>query len=588
MPQIYKYGLQFDMPPTELENELQAFKHNPPEGLGKAEHFWNIAGILWPEKIGNKNNPSPLIRNPWSEKMITEASRRHSLAVLGGLNSSKSETFAAWAIVNWLANPWETIALLTSTTLGDSKRRMWSSVKRLFQANPGLPGKLIDSKLTIKTDDGSGRSDDKCGISLLAGEKDKEKESVGKLIGIKQKNIIFIADELPELTPALVEAYFSNLAPSNENAQMVGIGNFKSIFDSLGTFCTPKQGWGSVCPDDEEWECERGVFCIRFDGLKSPNLILGEDKYPFLYSSKSLARHRETYGEDSAFFWRMCRSFPCPEGDDHVLYSESDFMKGESSSQVIWMEPPVPVIAADPDFSSEGDGFSEVRGLFGRSNNGLQTLCITGYSYIRESMALVKAGEPRDIQTARLFSEKAREHSTSPENAAIDASGPGGLAYASILSAVWSARFLPVKFGESPSDRLVSEDDPKTCAEAFANRVTELWAIGKAFVRAGQIKGLPQEIAKQLKSRMYETVKGVTMKMKVESKRDMKARVGFSPNHADAFLILVELCRERFGFTPGSVNGMPKLPQRNDDWIAKANDAHSLYEPNLAFTDAHA
>src|SRR6185295_11807130 len=127
----YQYGIISDVPITILEAELFAFAHNPPPelgGLGKAEHFWNIVAILWPEKtLDGKKNPNAFIRNPWSEKMISEACVHRTLAVLGGLNSSKSDTFAAWAIVNWLADPWGTMVLLTSTSLGDSKRRMWSS-----------------------------------------------------------------------------------------------------------------------------------------------------------------------------------------------------------------------------------------------------------------------------------------------------------------------------------------------------------------------------------------------------------------------------------------------------------------------------
>lgn len=585
---IYDYGVTSPAKLTQLEVELAAFRWNPPAekgGLGKAAHFWNIVEILWPELLDGKKNPVAFIRNPWAEKMAIETARRPTLAVLGGLNSNKTDFFAVWGLVSWLADVWNTMVLLVSTTIDDSKRRMWGSVKKYFQGSAvALPGKLIDSMREVRTDDGSGRTDHKCGIQLIAGVKSKEKEAIGKLIGIKQGKILFICDEMPELSPALAEAYFSNIAPSNANAQMVGIGNFASIYDSLGTFCTPKGGWGSVSPEDADWECERGVYCVRFDGLKSPNLLLGEDKYPFLYSSKSLAKHKEAYGENSAEFWRMCRSFPCPEGDEHVLYSEADFIKGQAHATPVWLEPPVVVIAADPAFTTDGDKFAVVLGLFGKNNNGLPTLAFAGYQYIHENMALTKAGEPRDIQTARQLSELARDRKCAAENVGVDCSGPGGLAFGSILSAVWSSRFVAVKFGERPSERLVSEDDPKRCDEAFENRVTELWAIGRSFVRAGQIKGLPQEVARELKSRQYETVKGAQMKMKVESKREMKARIGFSPDLGDAAMILIEVCRERFGFTPGSMNGVQNV-QRQNSWVERANAAHNIYDPKLAYTD---
>lgn len=585
---VYDYGVTSPAKLTQLEVELAAFKLNPPAekgGLGKAAHFWNIVEILWPELLDGKKNPVAFIRNPWAEKMAIETARRPTLAVLGGLNSNKTDFFAVWGLVSWLADVWNTMVLLVSTTIDDSKRRMWGSVKKYFQGSTvALPGKLIDSLREIRTDDGSGHSDNKCGIQLIAGVKSKEKEAVGKLIGIKQGKLLFVCDEMPELSPALAEAYFSNLAPSNQNAQMVGIGNFASIYDSLGTLCTPKGGWGSVSPEDAEWECERGVYCIRFDGLKSPNLLLGEDKYPFLYSSKSLAKHKEAYGENSAEFWRMCRSFPCPEGSVHVIYSDADFIRGNAHGTAIWMEPPVPVSAADPSFTNGGDNFAVVDGLFGKDNTGKQVLLYTGWRYLYENMDLTKAGEARDLQTARQFADHCRDRKVAPQNSASDASGPGGLAWGSILTAVWSHLWLPVKFGESPSERLVSEDDPKSCSEAFVNKVTELWFVGRGFVRSGQIKGLPVEVARQLKSRHYKTVKGASLKMQVEPKPDMKSRVGFSPDLADAALELIELCRERFGFTPGSMNGVQNV-QRQNSWVEKANAAHSIYDPKLAYTD---
>lgn len=578
---LHPYGITAPEPLSQLELELQAFLLDPPAsvgGLGKREHFWNICAILWGPK-----STKPFVRHPWAERMTAEACEQNYIGVSACGSAGKTDWAAVWGIVNWLCAPKETLVFCTSTSLKESGKRIWGSVKAYYTAAAleGV-GRLVDSMHMIRTNDGSGVFNDKEGISCIAGEKKDEKDAIGKIIGAKNKRVFLIADELPELTEAILTAALSNLS-LNPYFQLIALGNFKSCYDAFGVFVRPKNGYSSITVDDAEWETETGI-CLHFDGMKSPNIVDGKDRWP-IYDSKNLANHRKNYGPDSAEFWRMCRSFPTPEGDEHVLYSEVDFMKGDANQAVIWMEPPTPVLSGDPAFTTDGDKFAVVKGLFGKNNKGLQTLCVTGHQYIHESVALTKAGEPRDVQTARLFSEIARDNRVSPENAGVDASGPGGLAYASILSAVWSSRFLPVKFGEKPSERLVSEDDPKRCDEAFANRVTELWAIGRQFIRAGQIKGLPHEIAKQLKSRHYETVKGVQMRMKVESKRDMKARLGFSPDIGDAFMILIEVCRERFGFTPGSMNGLPQLQTRNTSWRDRANKAHSVYDPATAYTE---
>jgi hypothetical protein len=67
-------------------------------------------------------------------------------------------------------------------------------------------------------------------------------------------------------------------------------------------------------------------------------------------------------------------------------------------------------------------------------------------------------------------------------------------------------------------------------------------------MRTGQIKGVSQSLAKELCARTYKTAKGEKMRLMAEPKADMKMRIGKSPDEADAALMLVALCKERFGF----------------------------------------
>ena len=60
---------------------------------------------------------------------------------------------------------------------------------------------------------------------------------------------------------------------------------------------------------------------------------------------------------------------------------------------------------------------------------------------------------------------------------------------------------------------------------------------------------------------------GTSVKIRVESKIDFKARVGKSPDIADAAFILIDLCRSRHGFMGGerfSVNA-----DRQKTWANK-------------------
>lgn len=501
-------------------------------------------------------------------------------------NSGKSEFAALWGIVSWMSDPLNTLVMFTSTSLKDSRKRIWASVTSLFQSIEFANdiGQLVDSVGMIRSrmPDGS-IGNDRCGIALIPGEKKKEKEAIGKLIGMKNANVILIADELPELSEALISAAQANLC-LNPNFQMIGIGNFNSIYDPLGVFITPKGGWGSVSVASDEWETTEG-YCLHLDGMRSPNVLAGKDIYPRIYNKKNLKEHQKKYGDNSPLLWRMCRSFPCPAGEEHCIYSDADFIMGDAHGRAEWMDMPVPLVGADPAFISGGDEFSVCHGKFGRNKNGLWTLEIGDMEALIEDVAITATGEARDLQTARRLAESCKSRGVKPGHLGIDCSGPGGLAFGSILSIFWGSNYLPVKFGEAASDMAVSDEDSRRGHEAFINLSSEVWFMGRDFIRSGQIKGLPLEVARQMKSRRYENTKqGDFVRIKIEPKVDMKKRVGSSPDRAESFLILLHLCRHVFGFRPGAMElaGAQKKRSPNEQWMNRVRKAHSVYENQFA------
>jgi hypothetical protein len=548
----YQYNVRSPVKIDPLSLELLCFLHNrQPEqgGLGAAGHFKNAVSILFGEKhkdIWKKKPDKEFRMNPWAERSIEAACEHNYLAVLGCANSSKTTTFAMWALINWLASPLDTIVLVTSTSLKDSRRRIWGKITEYFSSIRGLPGKLVDSEGKIRAyNETTGKHVDTGGIFIIAGDRKKEKEAIGKLIGIKAKRVILIADELPELSPALIAAAFSNLAV-NKYFQLVGIGNFASIFDPLGELSKPLKGWDSICPEDDEWETTNG-FCIRFDGLRSPNVALGVDDYPEIYSNKNLMEHRRTLGgENTALFWRMCRSFPCPEAACNVIYSESDFIRGHVFDQPEWAAKPVDILGFDPSFSSGGDRFAVAHGQYGKDKNGLQQLALKNIVVLHEDLSI--RNEPRDIQMAKQIRKYCEDNKIEIENVGGDASGPGGIAFSSILITLWKTGFVQVKFGGKASKTTISYEDPRTGEDTFRNRRSEIWYVSRDAIRRGQIKGMTSEIAREMKQVTYKSEKTDKVRIMVEGKDETKKRLGFSPDLAEAFFIMIDVARQRLGF----------------------------------------
>ena len=382
-------------------------------------------------------------------------------------------------------------------------------------------------------------------------------EATEKLIGLKNKRVFLLVDEATDVSPAIFEA-IHNL-DSNPYFQCVALGNFASSYDPFGQFITPKDTWNSVNCDLEGWETQRG-YCIHLDGEKTPNLD-ADDEWPFLLTTRQLREAREYQGENSLSYWRFIRSFPAPVGAEQNIYSEADIRRFEGEALPKWEGKTTKVAGFDPAFTNGGDRSVLYIGSFGKSDLGLPTIAFEKTHILREDAG--KTNDPRNFQIARQVKEICTAEGVLPENLAIDATGAGD-PFCDILSEVWSSKIHRIKFGEKPSQLPISAMSPIKSNEKFGNRVSELWWVGVEFLRSNQLKGISPDLARELCARKYSTMSGG--KLLVEPKKDMKARMGKSPDLADAACLLIDLCRYRLGAYAGAKLAV----SRGDGWLKTA------------------
>lgn len=545
-----KYRLRFPAQWSKLDIELYCFRiaHSEAKGgLGKAEHFWNIVAILYgPDNpVGNKTKI--FIRNPWSEDLIDALCEHRYVAAGGCAGSSKSETCALWLLICFLSDARNTLGVVLSTDLKQARKRIWGYLEDFVKAVPSLPLKIISSQGMIRYKATNGELlSDRSSLSLVAAERKQEKEAVGKLIGMHNFNVIVIADELSELTLSLLEyALPGGNLTSNPHYQFVGLSNPNSYFDPFGLIWKPKDGWTSITVDDTYWESVHGIS-LHFDALKSPNVLAGKVLYPFLPTVQKIADARRAEGGDNSIrFWRMIRGFICPTGQEDLIYHESDIIKFKAEEPAIWGDRPVIRVAAvDPGFTNGGDRTILYFGTLGYTKDNIWTLNYDGFVELIEDVT--NKTENRSYQIARQIKEACEKVGVLPEHCAVDATGAGG-PFCDVVDVVWSRRVLRVKFGGKASDLPVSLTDPVPGHSRYYDRVTELWYVGKEYLRQGQIKGIPPQMALEMTQRKYGTI-GAEKKIYAESKVDMKTRTKQSPDVADAAFILLDLCRQRLGF----------------------------------------
>lgn len=571
---VYNLEVEAAGEPNTLLWELYCYKigHSIAKGgLGRAGHFKKITEILWPVGEKVERGKFQFIWHPWAEKMnefthehpVTHVQYPH-LSVSGCGSSGKSMFFSAYALVNWLCDPPNTLVAATSVDIPSARKRVWAFISKLFNSVGCLPGKLVDSQCKIVTMVGGQRKPDDSGICIIAASRTKEREAVEKIIGMKNSRVFFIADELPELSPAILDACFANLS-KNPLFQLVGLGNFKSRYDPFGELTTPTSGYDMLSVDDEDWETKYG-WCIRFDGTKSPNVLLRRDEYPKIYGIKDLKNDMDLYGPTSALYWRYCRSFETLAGVEKTVYSESDLLVGKAYDQPIWVGNYVNVAASDPAYTNGGDRFILYFGKYGMTTDGKMTIAFDSYKLLREDVGKMSQRN-RSYQMADQIKAECEKRGVQPKHYAQDTTTAGS-ALADVVSEVWSPKIYRVDFSGLATERIASTDG-KISRQLYVNRISELWYTGREFVRYGQIKGLHKETARELKARLYSDVKGSEgARIVVEPKKDMKTRLLFSPDLGDAAMILVDLCRERLGAIPSKMTGEGGKPSTSFKTLA--------------------
>jgi hypothetical protein len=193
---------------------------------------------------------------------------------------------------------------------------------------------------------------------------------------------------------------------------------------------------------------------------------------------------------------------------------------------------------------------------------------------------------PRTYQIVHQIRDHCLKFGIKPENVAIDSTGAGS-PFCDVLAGEWSDQFLRVQFGGKASERRVSMNSQLTGEELYTNRVSELWFVGKEFMRTQQICGINADLAKEMCTRRYDMVKSGTLKVKVETKAELKQRSGQSPDIADAAFIVLDLARQRHGLVavdPPKKNDMSVFGARQPrtlkdlDVVSRSRHSHAIYD----------
>jgi hypothetical protein len=555
---LQTYGLDFSKHPsiTQLEIELLMVGDADPSrisGISRGQHIKHCIHMLWPDVIKSWND--------WNELALWAWTNYEEIGVTGCAAAGKTFTFTLLSLVEYLAKPAQTRVALTSTTVPSLRGRIWSEMMRFTRPVVPLFGlNVVDSQTKIQFQKG----DDRSSIIALAVDSGAVEQAVGKLQGVHLPRMLIMVDEAAQTNPAVFSAR-ANLQVGTDFYHFIAIANASSMFDPHGLFCEPKMGWGSIQDGDEHWETKSGV-CVRFDGLKSPNVKAGRVLYPYLFSQDNVEIIRKNFGEGSLEWNSYCRGMWSRSGARNTMLDSAMITEGKARDGIIWEGGGIKVIAGlDPAFTTEGDDCILRFAKVGKADDGKLVMLLT------ETIRLNLQDDPNYplfYQVADQTINELNKRGVEPEDFALDATGAGA-GIADIISQRWKSGFVRVSFGGAATEAPISVEDQRPAKQVYANRVTQLWGQIKVVVMSGRMRGMDDQTARELCARIYTLKNERTL---LESKKDLKKRTkGNSPDRADALALLTEI----FVSQNGVGNATASAYENDEEWEKYALD-HQL------------
>jgi hypothetical protein len=525
---LLTYGLDVSAYPkiSQLEIELLMVADADPSrfsNLSRGQHIKHCINLMWPDVMSRWND--------WNELALWAWTSYDEIGVTGCAAAGKTFTFTLLSLIEFLAKPMGTRVALTSTTVPSLRGRIWAEMMKFVRPVYPLFGlNVVDSQTKIQFQKG----DDRSSIIALAVDSGAVEQAVGKLQGVHIPRVVIVADEAAQTNPAIFSAR-ANLAVGTDFYRFIAIANASSMFDPHGLFCEPRMGWGSISDDDEHWETKTGV-CVRFDGLKSPNVKAGRLIYPYLFSQENIDTIKKNFGEGSLEWNSYVRGMWSKSGNRNTILDQAMINEGGAREKVIWAGGGIIDIAAlDPAFTGDGDACILRFAKIGKAADGnLSMMC---GDIIRLNLQ-DDPNYPIFYQVADQTIFELNRRNIQPENFAIDATGAGA-GIADIISQRWKNGFIRVSFGGGATDDPVSIEDPRPAKQVYSNRVSQLWGQIRSVIMAGRLRGLDDQTTRELCARIY-TLKNE--RMLIESKKELKKRTkGDSPDRADALALLVEI-----------------------------------------------
>jgi hypothetical protein len=372
---------------------------------------------------------------------------------------------------------------------------------------------------------------------------------------MKQERRRHLGDEFQFMATSMMDS-IANM--NSGDYKGVFVGNPIGQDDPLDQMSEPKEGWDSF-PEPfktEAWDnrrfldsrtiCLYGPDCPTFD---TPD---GPAKYKGMINADGIARVVAGYGKDSHQYYSQCLGVRKQGLNARRVITRDLCRQFGAFEKAVWRGATTRVGALDAAYGGTG-GDRCVGGHieFGADVTGKILLMIHPPQMVPVSVNRDLSPEDQITLWAKTY---CADNLVPARNFFYDSTGRGSLGPS--LARLWSVDINPVEFGGTATERPVSMDTfiydekkksrrLKLCVEHYSKFVTELWWTVRYAIESSQVRGLTEDLCKEGSAREWKEVSGG--RIEIESKVDMKDRVGYSPDLFDWLVTAMEGAR-RLGF----------------------------------------
>lgn len=427
--------------------------------------------------------------------------------------------------------------VVTLAPKGDQLRlHIWKEIGRDWQQfSKRFPqAQLLDLGLRMRGDEQDKQSWAAVGfpVGVEAGA-----ESATKAQGFHADRLLFVFEETPGIPKAVMTAVENTC--TGDNNQRLAFGNPDHQQDSLHEFCTSP-----------------GTVHVRISAYDHPNVVCGRDIIPGAVTRKAIERRSAKYGRSGRLFQSRVRGISPQESASALIrwaWCQQSLAYATTPS---FREGPK-ALGVDVANSEAGDKAAIARGV------GKVLLEVQDFQC------------PNANQLGRDVLAEARASMIPAELVGVDSVGVG----AGTVNVLHDADFWvqTLNGGAKPAEN--------GDAERFLNlRSQQHWQMREDLQHARIVLPDDSELWEDLTMPTWETRNG---KIVVESKEDIKKRLGRSPNKGDA-AILWNWVRHRFiqDVKPvdkyGDMESMA-IAERNSDTLEPWEQDRHHNEPDYGY-----